>query len=78
MMLQKQEYFCPNCGCRMTDIINTDHVPSLLCSAFCREEWQMKYACMILGKAYAVKQPMFDLCPHCGVPAKQCDCMPEQ
>jgi len=47
----KQFFHCPNCGWRQyaTHLSNT-HVKSMMCSDQCRDEWEQKYASMILGK----------------------------
>ena len=51
MIFSPQERFCPNCGERLFDAaLNNNHVKSLMCSNVCREEWELKYARMILGK----------------------------
>jgi hypothetical protein len=47
----KQYRHCPNCGKLLYDAgLTMGHVKSLMCSNGCREEWELKYARMILGK----------------------------
>lgn len=51
MRFGKQHRHCPNCGLHIyDDKVSTTHVLSMMCCAQCREEWQMKYAGMVLGK----------------------------
>lgn len=51
MKFGKQEHFCLNCGIIQYDSnLSMDHVLSQMCSDFCREEYRMKYARMIIGK----------------------------
>lgn len=50
MIYGKHLRFCPNCGGRhYDDRLSTTHVLSMMCDKGCREEWQRKYAAMILG-----------------------------
>ena len=47
----KQHRFCPNCGKHHYDErISVDHVKSMCCDAACRDEWELKYARMVLRK----------------------------
>ena len=58
MITAPQHYYCPNCGRWMRDgRLNTTHVLSLMCSDFCRDEWQKKYASLILGRTYEEAKP---------------------
>lgn len=51
MNFGKQNRYCPNCGKHLYDTnLNMTHVKSMMCSAECRQEWEMKHACCILGK----------------------------
>jgi hypothetical protein len=48
----EQHRFCPNCGKALYDTrLTMDHVKSMMCGDACREDWEMKYARMILGKS---------------------------
>lgn len=47
-MTGKQHYHCPNCGKALYGVILMDHVKSLMCGKECRDEWELKYARMIL------------------------------
>lgn len=50
-MSGKQYWHCPNCGVQLYGArLTMDHVKSLMCSQQCRDEWEYKYACMILRK----------------------------
>lgn len=50
MFWGKQRRYCPNCGKEHYDTkINMDHVKSMCCDKKCRDEWELKYARMILG-----------------------------
>lgn len=47
----KQTRYCPNCGAKHYDSnIYTNEVVSMCCDFDCREEWEMKYTRVILGK----------------------------
>ena len=47
----KQHRYCPNCGVHLYDNnLSMNHVKSLMCSDKCRNEWELKYAGMILRK----------------------------
>lgn len=51
MKFGKQFRYCPNCGTRhYDDKVSVDHVKSMCCDNTCREEWELKYARMVLGK----------------------------
>lgn len=48
----KQYFHCPNCGGKQYGgQLNNNHVKSLMCSYQCLNEWELKYARMILGKS---------------------------
>lgn len=47
----KQHRYCPNCGAHhYDDKLSDDHVKSMCCDDACRQEWELKYTRMILGK----------------------------
>lgn len=49
--LGKQYRHCPNCGEKLyDDKLCMDHVKSMMCSKQCIDEWELKYARMILKK----------------------------
>lgn len=51
-----QYRYCPNCGKEHYDTrLTTNHVLSMCCDHECREQWQMKYARMIMGKNAEIK-----------------------
>ena len=51
MIWGKQDRYCPNCGKHHYDERLTDkHVLFMCCDEKCRNEWEMKYTRMILGK----------------------------
>lgn len=46
-----QTRYCPNCGKQTKDTsLSMHYVLSMMCSERCRQEWEMKYARMILNK----------------------------
>lgn len=47
----KQTRYCPNCGKKHYDtLVSTNHVLSQCCDSVCRDEWEIKYTRMIMGK----------------------------
>lgn len=47
----KQHRFCPNCGQHLyDDRVGTERVTALCCSKECRDDWELKYARMVLRK----------------------------
>jgi predicted nucleic acid-binding Zn ribbon protein len=58
MRFGKQHRHCPNCGRAIyDDCITLDRVLPLMCNDDCRQEWQLKYARMILGKESGMESP---------------------
>jgi uncharacterized protein (UPF0212 family) len=56
MIFAPQTHYCPNCGEKQKSAaISMNHVQSMMCSNACREEWELKYARMILGKEEPTK-----------------------
>jgi len=52
MIFGKQYYYCANCGTRLYDsTLTMKHVMSMLCSKECRDEYELKYTRMVLGKS---------------------------
>jgi hypothetical protein len=57
-MSGKQHRHCPNCGVPLYDAaLSMNHVKSLMCGRECREQWELKYAAMILRKDAPPKEP---------------------